>query len=95
MVIYNFNAPTRERKIKSFPKTTGQTEILNKWLVYLHTNKEVNVSNVISSPSFVEKEIQINGKNAKCLFDTGSELNLANCDTFQRLGSPELFSNEI
>ena len=61
----------------------------------LHTNKEVNVSNVISSSSFVEKEIQINGKNAKCLFDTGSELNLANYETFQRLGSPELFSDEI
>ena len=32
------------------------------------TNKEVNVSNVISNSSFVEKEIEINGENTKCLF---------------------------
>ena len=51
----------------------------------LHNNKEVNLSNVISSSSFVEKEIQINDKNAKCLFDTGSELNLANYETFKDL----------
>ena len=60
-----------------------------------HTNKEANVSNVISYSTFVEKEIQINGKNAKCLFDTGSELNLANYETYHRLGIPEYSSDEI
>ena len=60
-----------------------------------HTNKKVNVRNVISSCSFVDKEIQINGMNAKYLFDTSSELNLANYKNYQRLGSSEVPSDEI
>ena len=59
------------------------------------TNKEVNVSNVILSFSFVEKEIQINGKNGRCLFDTSRELNLANYETYQGFGLPELPFDEI
>ena len=64
-------------------------------MVNSYTNKKVNVSNVISSSSFVENKIQMNGKKARCLFDINSELNLANYVTYHRLGSLKLFIDEI
>ena len=74
MVDKNLNAPTQEWKRKFFAKTTSQGNIL----ITSNTNKEINVSNVISSFSFVEKEIHMKKRNVECFFDTGSELNLVN-----------------